>query len=248
MTPVLGSPDDLVVRVLGPVEITGWVAFPERRGVLEELCCYLALHPGRGFTTAELLGTMWPVDGDRGEATPKTLHNYVSRLRQAVGPDRLPDAVTSGGYRLTDVVTDWAEFQRLSVEAEVASGEEADRLRTEALGLVRGAPLADASGAQYGWAFAGSLISTMTVAVRDCAHRLSVDRLAGGDPAGAEEAARMGLRATVEDEGLWLDAARAAEASDDRTRQARVWRDLAAALGGDRARVFRQDLGDEPAH
>ena len=247
-TPALGGPDDLVVRVLGPVAITGWAATPERRGVLEELCCYLALHPGRGFTTAELLGAMWPVDGDRGEATPKTLHNYVSRLRQAVGPDRLPDAVTSGGYRLTGAVTDWAEFQRLTAEADGASGEEAGRLRSEALALVRGAPLADASGVQYGWAFAGSLTSTMTVAVRDCAHQLSVDRLTGNDPVGAEAAARMGLRATVDDEGLWLDAARAAEASGDRARQARVWRDVAAALGGDRARALRPDLGDEPAH
>jgi hypothetical protein len=246
--PRLGAPGDLVVRILGPVQITGWVATPERRGVLEELCCYLALHPGRGFTTAELLGAVWPVGGDRGEATPKTLHNYLSRLRRAVGAERLPDAVTSGGYRLDGVVTDWAEFRRLDAEAETVSHDEADRLRSEALALVRGAPLADASGVQYGWAFTESLASTMTVAVRDCAHRLSVDRLAGDDPVGAEEAARMGLRATVEDEDLWLDAARAAQASGDRTRQTRVWRDLAAALGGDRARVLRQGLSDEPAH
>lgn len=246
--PPLGGPGDLVVRVLGPVEVTGWVHPPERRGVLEELCCFLALHPGRGFTTAELLEALWPVDGERGEATPKTLHNHLSRLRQAVGPIHLPDAVATGGYRLTGVVTDWAELRRLTAEATSTIGPEADQLRADALDLVRGPPVADAQGVQFGWAFATSLASTMTVAVKDCARRLSGDRLAAGDPVGAEEAARSGLRATVEDEELWLDAARAAKASGDPARERRAWRDLTAALGPGRARALRDRLEQELDH
>lgn len=246
--PPLGGPDDLVVRVLGPVEVTGWAASPERRGLLEELCCYLALHPGRAFTTAELLGALWPVGGDRGEATPKTLHNYLSRLRQAVGPDRLPDAVTSGGYRLDHVVTDWAEFSRLTGEAVLAAGVEADRLRSQALAQVRGAPMAGAQGTQFGWAFSSALVSTMAVAITGCAHQLSTARLAAGDPVGAEDAARQGLRAVSEDEELWLDAATAARAGGDPARESRLWRDLAAALGSVRARELRQQAGDPPVH
>jgi hypothetical protein len=246
--PPLGAPGDLVVRVLGPVEVTGWVHPPERRGVLEELCCFLALHPGRGFTTAELLEALWPVGGDRGEATPKTLHNYLSRLRQAVGPEHLPDAVTSGGYRLDDVVTDWAELRRLTAEATSTIGPEADRLRADALGLVRGPPLADAQGVQFGWAFSMSLASTMTVGIGDCARRLSGDRLAAGDPVEAEAAARSGLRATVGDEELWLDAARAAKASGDPARERRLWRDLTAALGPASARALRDRLDRELDH
>ncbi len=245
VTRTLGGPDDLVVRVLGPVEITGWVEPPERRGAVEELCSFFALHPGRSFTTAELLAAVWPVGGDRPEATPKTARNHLSRLRRAVGPEHFPDAVTSGGYQLRDVVTDWGEFQRLTAQADATTAQEADRLRAEALSLVRGAPLADARGVQYGWAYAGSLASAMTVAVANCARRLSADRLAAGDPVSAEEAARAGLRGAPEDEGLWLAAERAGRASGDRARLARLRRDMAAAIGAERAEALAARLDEE---
>jgi DNA-binding SARP family transcriptional activator len=236
----LGSPGDLVVRVLGPIEVTGWLAPPERRGVAEELCCFLAMHPDRAFTTAELLAALWPVGGGRGEATPKTLHNHLSRLRAAAGPEHLPDAAASGGYRLAGCVTDWGEFSRLSTDAQAASGEEADRLRQEALSLVRGAPFADARGGQYEWAFSSLLASQMTVAVADCARSLSADRLAAGDHSGAAEAAQAGLQAAPDDESLWLALARAA--APDPASLARVWRDATAAIGPDRVGDLRRRL------
>ncbi len=164
----------------------------ERRGTLCELCCYLALHPERPRTTAELLAALWPVNGERGEATPKTLHNHLSRLRQAVGAEHLPDAVAAGGYRLQGAVTDWAEWSRLTAEAAGADGEAADRLRARALALVRGTPFDGAPGDQYGWAFASGLATAMTVAVGDCARQLSTSRLDAGDGLGAEDSGAGG--------------------------------------------------------
>ena len=110
------------------------------------------------------------------------------------------------------------------------------------MSLVRGDPFADAKGGQYEWAFSSSLASSMTVAIADCARRLSVARLSAGDPAGAEEAARAGLRAAPEDETLWVAAAEAAGASGDPSSVARVWRDATAALGADRVVELRGSL------
>lgn len=242
----LGDPGQLVVRVLGSVEVAGWEPPPERRGTLEELCAYLALHAERPHGTADLLGALWPVDGERGEATPKTLHNHLSRLRQAVGAEHLPDAVTSGGYHLVGSVTDWSRFEGLVAEADNATGDEADALRTEALGLVRGVPFAGVAGDQYGWAYSSGLASAMTVAVARCARRLSDDRLTAGDPNGAEQAARAGLRRAPHDEELWALARRAAGASGDPSGVIRVDRDMTAALGADDAAAVRRRVQDQP--
>ncbi len=47
----------------------------------------------------------------------------------------------------------------------------------------------------------------------DAAHRLAAVRLAAADPAGAMDAARSGLRLAFDDELLWRDLLRAAQAA-----------------------------------
>lgn len=233
--PALGPDGSLAVRVLGPVEVTGWQPPPDRRGVLEELCCFLALHPERAFSTDEVLGALWPVEGEGEEPTPKTPRNNLSRLRRAVGTEHLPDAVFSGGYRLTDCPTDWSRARQLVAEAEGSDVAEAERLLAEALAHVRGVPFAGAARGQYSWALSSHLVHDMTVAVVGAAHRLAGLRLARGDATGTVEAARAGLRVSTEEYALWGDLERAAKASGDPSALRRFVAEAERALGKNEA-------------
>jgi hypothetical protein len=238
MVAALGTEDDLVVRVIGPVEITGWKTAPER-GISTHLCCYLAMHPDRALTSDRLLLALWPTESERQEITKKTLHNYLSTLRRVVGSDHFPDAVTTGGYRFTGVLTDWQRFQELNAEADTAPPGEADRLRAEALSLVRSQPFEDAPDPTYRWIHTEGLASTITVAIVDAAHELAVDRLAAGDLAGSEWAAGQGLKASPTEESLWLDRVHAVRAIGDPLVEKRMWQEAVATLGPDGADRLR---------
>lgn len=235
--PAGASPEGgLVVCVLGPVRVTGWLVEPGRR-LVEELCCYLALHPARPRTADQLLTALWPFESERPEATRKTLHNNMSLLRQAAGPDRLPDG-GGAGYQLVDVDTDWHHFLRLLADAEAAAGPASIALRFRALELVRGEPFADVPPGRYEWAVAELLVTDMVAAVVGAAGRLSAELLAAGDVDGAERAARLGLRASPSELALWEAVAHAVVARGDADDEARLWRDLTVLLGpGDVTRL-----------
>lgn len=240
--PPLAGDGTLVVRVLGHVEIAPCELPSDRRLLAEDLCAFLALHDERPLTTAQLLEAIWPLDGERKEATAKTVHNTVGRLRQGVGPEHLPDAAEAGGYRLVGAVTDWGEVKRLLAAASGAPDEESRNLRAQALAHVRGAPFEGAHATQFHWAYASGLVSEILRTVTDAAHALSRELLCAGDPAQAEWAARQGLKASRDDERLWLDAARAGEALGASV-LSRVFRDATAALGAQRVRELRRSLG-----
>ena len=206
--------DGPVVHVLGPVEVTGWKERPSRR-VVTELACFLALHDERPQRAETVLSALWPVDADAKEATRQTLQSYVSLLRRALGPEHVPDASATDGYRLEDVDTDWAAFSRLVDEARHEAGASAIERRAAALALVRGVPFAGVDERRFSWVFTEHLATTMTGAIVACAEQLARDLLSVGDHAGAEAAARAGLRASPHEEPLWqllLDAAHAGPA------------------------------------
>ena len=232
--PPLGGPGDLVVRVLGHVKVAGWEPPAERRAGLEALCCYLALHAERPVGSDQLLAALWPAGDEGAETTRKTLRNNLSRLRQAVGVDHLPDAVTTGGYRLEGAVTDWGEFQRLTAEATQAEDPEADRLRAEALAHVRGVPFEGVAGAQYGWALDGP-VHEMTAVVVECAHTLATSRLAVGDAAGSTAAARAGLRVSRTELVLWQNLFAAAGRAEDPGAVRRLQAEARRVLDGELA-------------
>jgi len=225
----LGAPGDLVVRVLGPVEVTGWREEPDR-AVVAELCYYLALHSSRGVRGDDVLAALWPLDGNRGDATKDSVRSYLSLVRRAVGEDRLPKLGRSRTYRLSGFVTDWHRFVELSKVAKGLDGAEADGIRSQALSLVRGAPFAETPGGQYEWAFDEYLASGMVTAIVDCAHRLSAGRLAAGDPEGAEQAARRGLEISRFELVLFEDLARAKDGQGDPDGLRRVLADAARVL------------------
>lgn len=129
-------------RLLGPLQVAGpdgvlALGGAKQRSVL----AVLLLHANQVVSTDRLIDALWG-------ATPpltagKTVQVYVSRLRKAVGDDRL--VTLAPGYVLYVDATelDLTRFEQLAAEARRASPERASEKLRDALGLWRGAPLAD---------------------------------------------------------------------------------------------------------
>lgn len=188
-SPPDAAPAELLVRVLGPVEIDGPV--PHLSPQLRDIVLYLALHR-RGVSVGEMATALWP-EQLRSE---KTLRNRMHELRRAIG-----GRVSLGpGWKFDDTVTtDWAKFQSW------AKGNLDDRRR--ALELVRGRPLRDVKG---DWSALEGFESEMEASIVDLAIEVSEKLLADSEPVGAMTAARAGLLACPWEERLYRLAMRSA--------------------------------------
>lgn len=139
------------VDLLGPLRVTdgAGTVIPVPAGGQRALLTRLALDAERLVPASALIDALWPEERPANAAG--ALQTRVSRLKRLLG-DRLRSA--SGGYRLTGITTDLAEFERLTTEAERASRNAAAgtvRHRCEAaLALWRGPALADT--ADHGFA------------------------------------------------------------------------------------------------
>jgi predicted ATPase/DNA-binding SARP family transcriptional activator len=144
-------------RVLGPLEVARdgtplRLGGPKQRALL----ALLLLEAGELVPTERIVEEVW--HGGRG-GSPRSVQVYVSELRKVLGdPDRIRGE--AGGYQLTagPEEIDARRFERLVEEGRRArvSGEasQAAEMLREALGLWRGAPLADL--AYESWAQAES--------------------------------------------------------------------------------------------
>jgi len=129
-------------RLLGPLEVL------ERDRVLmvgggkqRALLAVLLLHANEVVSTDRLLDDVW---GSSPPATAaKSVQLYVSRLRKVLDDGRLVTRPPGYVLRVERSELDVACFERLVGEARVADPERAARKLREALGLWRGAPLAD---------------------------------------------------------------------------------------------------------
>jgi DNA-binding SARP family transcriptional activator len=129
-------------RILGPLEVVEGddpveIAGTKRRTLL----ALLLLHANEVVRTERLIDELW------GEQTPHdaagALHNHVSRLRKALGPETL--ARKEWGYvlRAEPEAIDLRRFERLLREAEPLPARERGEALREALALWRGPALAD---------------------------------------------------------------------------------------------------------
>lgn len=188
-------PSEVVVRVLGPVDVVG-AARPFARAWALDLVVYLALHP-EGASSDAWPAALWP---DRLVAEP-TRHSTVSAARRALGRDaaggdHLPHG--RGRLRLGPLVTsDWARFEELSG----ATGPAAPGAWRSALELVRGRPFEGLRAAD--WPVLEGIDAHVQDAVVQLALRLADHLLACGDGRGAELAVRRGLVASPYDERLY---------------------------------------------
>jgi len=205
----IGLLGHLEVQAPGPLE-------PDRLALATELVVYLAAHPD-GVHANVLTGAVWP----RGVSN-EVRDAALSRVHAWLGTDEhgQPNLVTdeSGRFRLgPGARVDWQVFRALFARASQAaaaseSAAEAGYLE-RALTLVRGQFLDGRDPARYAWLATDEIEYEVTAAVADAAHRLSALRLAAGDPDGAMEAARAGLRLAFNDEILWRDLLTGAHAT-----------------------------------
>jgi hypothetical protein len=236
----------LSVRVLGPVEIDGWLE-PPRRTAVRDIVTYLACHDDRPVSTDRLrdaLARKTPTTGTRPSPagspsepvpiTETTLRTYMTAVRNAVGPDRLPDATGAGGYRLTGVDCDWTRFQDLTVRAGAATSgtaatgtaaTETERIRliAEAVALIRGRPFADGCA----WAERDGLPGFIEDDLMTATRTLAALQLRAGDPTAAVATAGVGLNLQPHDETLALTGLDAAHAAG---RLTSFYQNLAARL------------------
>jgi nucleoid-associated protein YgaU len=199
-----------MIRVLGPVDITG------ARGKLDnrykrtptELAAWMILHPGGG--PHALAEAVWP-----GKDVDATRDSAVSRLRSWLGTNTAGEhylpwvaATADASYRFgAGVACDWYLFEDL-----VRTGTD-DALRS-ALELVRARPFSGVPARRYVWA--EPLMQDMISAIVDAAADLGERRLAVCDPRGALWAVTTGLNCAPEMEVLHRIAFRAHDALGNR--------------------------------
>ena len=205
----IGLLGHLEVQAPGPLE-------PDRLALATELVVYLAAHPD-GVHANVLTGAVWPrgVSNEVRDAALSRVHAWLGTDEQGQ-----PNLVTdeSGRFRLgPGARVDWQVFRALfarASQAAAASEQAAEAGYLErALTLVRGQFLDGRDPARYAWLATDEIEYEVTAAVADAAHRLSALRLAAGDPDGAMEAARAGLRLAFNDEILWRDLLTGAHAT-----------------------------------
>ena len=194
------SGPEIEVRVLGPVEVVG-AARPFTRAWAVELVVYLSMHRN-GASSEQWATALWP---DRIMA-PASLHSTASAARRCLGVsrhgvDHLPRA--HGRLSLGRTVsTDWARFLTLSERPDMASW-------AAALELIRGRPFDGLRAPD--WVLLEGIMANVEAVVVDLAIRYADLRLAVGDWAGAEWAARQGLQVSAYDERLYRVLLRAAD-------------------------------------
>jgi hypothetical protein len=181
-----------------------------------EIVVYLAAHPGGAYPNV-LARAIWP-QGVADEIRDGVLA-AVARWLGADGigrPHLAADA--SGRLRLgSGVKVDWHVFLTLVAQAGQAAGKsgspQEEAKLAQALSLVAGQFLAGIGPSGYAWIVTDGLEYEVSARVADAAHRLCELRLGGGDPRGAMDAARTGLRIAPDDELLWRDLLTAAHAT-----------------------------------
>jgi DNA-binding SARP family transcriptional activator len=125
--------------LLGPLEVrSDGRTIAVGRGKQRALLAVLALNAGRVVPAERLIDELW---GDEPPATAATaLQVYVSRLRKSLGEGAIE--TREPGY-LVEGQVDVSSFETLVSKARQSEPAQAAELLAEALGLWRGAPLAD---------------------------------------------------------------------------------------------------------
>jgi hypothetical protein len=207
-----GSPATVDVTLLGATRVNApGMIEPERLGLATELVVFLAIHP-EGVHPNVLAAAIWP----RG-VTREVRDAALARAEDWLGTDGIgrPHLASDASGRLrlgSEVRVDWHVFCALMARA-AAGGQEEDAALEQALGLVSGPFMDGREPGRYAWLAGDGLEYEAAARVADAAHRLSQLRLAQGDPGGAMDAARAGLRLAFDDELLWRDLLTAAHAT-----------------------------------
>jgi hypothetical protein len=207
-----GSAAQADIALLGRTRVNApGMIEPERLGLATELVVFLATHPG-GVHPNVLAAAIWP----RG-VTREVRDAALARARDWLGTDDVgrPHLATDASGRLrlgSQVRVDWQVFCALMARA-ADGGRDEEAALEQALSLVTGPFMDGREPGRYAWLASDGLEYEVAARVADAAHRLSQLRLALGDPGGAMDAARAGLRLALDDELLRRDLLTAAHAT-----------------------------------
>src|SRR4051812_541558 len=135
-------------RLLGPLEVAGNEGSLTLGGTKQRsLLAMLLLHANQVVSTDRLIDALW------GASPPftcgKSIQVYVSRLRKAIGDNRLVTHAPGYVLYVDPAELDLARFEQLVAEARRASPESASAKLREALELWRGPPLGDLAYEQF---------------------------------------------------------------------------------------------------
>ncbi|WP_350275113.1 BTAD domain-containing putative transcriptional regulator [Kribbella sp. HUAS MG21] len=134
---------ELTWRVLGPWYVrAGTDDVPLPPGQARIVLASLLLTPNQPVGIDTLVDQLWT---ERRPARPHgTLHTYVSRLRRALGPNRIETSPAGYLLRADEQYVDLHQFRALQTKAaDAASPSEELSLLREALALWRGRPFGD---------------------------------------------------------------------------------------------------------
>jgi DNA-binding SARP family transcriptional activator len=213
---VPGAEMPVEITLLGPLSVRApGVIEPDRVALATELVAYLAAHPG-GVHPNVLTAALWP----RG-VTAEVRDAALARAAEWLGADSIgrPHLATDASGRLrlgSGVRVDWHVFRALVAHADQAAasgGRDEAGYLARAVALIGGQLLDGRDPGRYPWLATDDLEYEVTAQVADAAHRLCELRLAAEDAYEAAEAARAGLRLAFNDELLWRDLLRAAQAT-----------------------------------
>jgi len=203
--------------VLGPLTING------KPGALlpaqTQLIVALALHREAGLPNRELCELLGP---DASHPKPAdSLRQLIARTRRQLGPaadgGEWIEHRGHGQYALhADSRLDWDEFRALTSAGIKA--QDAGQLAA-ALAMIRGEPFACC----YYWWLDIELVETVGARTVAAAATLAGILLAGGEPAAAARAARVGLTADSTAEQLWRMLMRAEHAAGNLAGVREAW-------------------------
>ncbi|MEU3181390.1 LysM peptidoglycan-binding domain-containing protein [Streptomyces albidoflavus] len=200
---------DPVVRVLGPVALTGarGQIQSNRETVALELAAWLVLHPGA--TSHQIDEVLAP----NGRSNRDTRNSRLRELRKWLGEREdgtlyLPLLASQPDrrFRLQHVTCDWDAFQNLAADHTGDLADRQERLH-RALDLVRGRPFSGIPARRYSWS--EDIVQEIITAVVHVADELADLRLRESDGRGALWAATRGLQVAREAEQLWRQRFRA---------------------------------------
>ncbi len=207
-----GSAAQVDIALLGRTRVNApGMIEPYRLDLTTELVAFLATHPG-GVHPNVLAAAIWP----RG-VTREVRDAALARARDWLGTDDIgrPHLATDASGRLrlgSQVRVDWQVFCALTARA-AGGGRDEEAALEQALSLVSGPFMDGREPGRYAWLAGDGLEYEVAARVADATHRLGQLRLAQGDPDGAMDAARAGLRLAFDDELLWRDLLTAAHAT-----------------------------------
>jgi LysM repeat protein len=221
-----------ILQLLGPIELldAAGVVPPRAAKQCLEYCAWLLEHPGS--TAQAMVAALAVAEGTR--------RSNMSRLRGWLGTSPegeayLPDAYTGRITLHPAVSSDW---QRLQILTSSGVNRASDESLAAALGLVRGAPLADAAPGQWHWA--EELRTDIISCIRDIGVELADRALLAGDLERARWAASRALIAAPGDELLLAARIRTEHTAGNTAETERLSLQLAA-----QARMLGVDLDDE---